>query len=370
MQLDRPGGAADAVLELAAAEHVVLGQPVAAADAAGLAHAETGCGVGDERLRESGHVLLQEGGAALGLLATEHLAEGQLDGVARVERAAIERDAAHRHQDLPRPAGGDQIARAAREPGALEVPLEEVVQLEEVRQGRGQVDLLHVEHHRRVLQRVTALGRRAGGEGERGITAGVDVVRGAQRDLAPPGGDRHRLDRVVALERAQEAGMEVDGQARLGTRHGVVQPLHPPRHVRHGGRRLEGNRPVAQAVGEQAVGHLGGEAPDQAHKVAAALAIVEAAERPHAAPGRHPTEEGRVVDQHRAQAGPRRGDGGRRAGRAPTHDDEVGVPHDGHLFGGNDDPVAGHDPVTPRRLRRRRPRPPAGGAVPRPRARP
>src|SRR4029077_16454731 len=82
VQLDRPGGATDAVLELPPAEHVLLGERVAPANAARLAHTEARGRVRDEGLGEARHVLAEEGGAPLGLLAAEHLAERQLGGVA------------------------------------------------------------------------------------------------------------------------------------------------------------------------------------------------------------------------------------------------------------------------------------------------
>ena len=78
VQLDRPCGATDAVVEVAAAEHVVLGERVATANATRLADAEARRGVRQERLLEAGHVPAQERGAALRLLAAEHLAERQL----------------------------------------------------------------------------------------------------------------------------------------------------------------------------------------------------------------------------------------------------------------------------------------------------
>src|SRR2546427_12875275 len=113
-QLDRPGGAADAVLELAPAEHVLLGERVAAAEAARLAHPEPRGGVRDEGFLEARQVAAQEIRAVLRLLAPEHLAERQLGRVARVERAARDPDPAHRDQHLAGPPGRDDVARAAR----------------------------------------------------------------------------------------------------------------------------------------------------------------------------------------------------------------------------------------------------------------
>src|SRR5438128_26991 len=82
----QPGGATDRVVELPAAEDVVLGQSIAPPDATRLAHAEPRRAVGDERRCEAGHARTEKIPAALRLLAPEHLAEGQRGSVARVGR--------------------------------------------------------------------------------------------------------------------------------------------------------------------------------------------------------------------------------------------------------------------------------------------
>ena len=169
MELDRPGGTADAVLELPAAQDVLFRERVATADAPGLAYAESRGGVRDEGLGKARHVTPEERGTSFCLLAAEHLRERQLTRIARIGRAPLDGDAAERDEDLTGSSGRDEVPRATRQPGRLEVLLEEVVQREEVRQCRLEVDVLHVEHHRGVLERRALLGGGAGGERERGV---------------------------------------------------------------------------------------------------------------------------------------------------------------------------------------------------------
>src|SRR2546427_13092735 len=83
-QLDRPGGAADAVFELAPAEHVLLGERVAAAEAARLANPEPRGGVRDVGFLEVRYAAGQVARAAVVLLGAEHLAAGRLAIVCRI----------------------------------------------------------------------------------------------------------------------------------------------------------------------------------------------------------------------------------------------------------------------------------------------
>src|SRR5262249_60107351 len=67
VQLDGPGGAAHAVVEVPAAEHVVLRQAVAAPDAPRLPQPEAWRGVGQEGAFEARHVPAEKCGATVGL---------------------------------------------------------------------------------------------------------------------------------------------------------------------------------------------------------------------------------------------------------------------------------------------------------------
>src|SRR5262249_29460348 len=79
--------------------------------------------------------------------------------------------------------------------------------------------------------------------------------------------------------------------------------------------------------------HLGGEAAHQPDEVARAIAVVEAAERPDAAAGRHAAEKRRLVDEHRAEPRPRGGDRSRRPRRSAADDDQVRVLDDRNARG-------------------------------------
>src|SRR5205807_1312830 len=170
-----------------------------------------------------------------------------------------------RDQHLARPPGGDQVARTARQAGGREVPLEELVQLEETRESAPEVDVLHVEHHRWVLEGLTFLRGNARGASQLGIPARVDEVCGRER-----------------------------------------------------------------------VHDLGGEATDQTHEVAVLLAVVEAAERADAAPGRHPAEKRELLDEHGAEARAGRGHRRRGPGRARPDDHDVGLARHRHALLGHD----------------------------------
>ena len=90
VQLDGPCGATDAVVEAAAAEHVVLREAIATANATRLAQPEARRGVRQERVVESGHVPAQEHGASLRLLAAEQLAARQLRRVRTVDGTSVD----------------------------------------------------------------------------------------------------------------------------------------------------------------------------------------------------------------------------------------------------------------------------------------
>src|SRR5262249_12426440 len=92
-QLDGPARAGDAVLELPPREDVLAGELVASDDAAALAHADLGRGVGEEGLTERRARLEDLGGGARGARAFL-LGGGQPVRARRLLRDAAERELA------------------------------------------------------------------------------------------------------------------------------------------------------------------------------------------------------------------------------------------------------------------------------------
>ena len=217
--------------KLAAAEHVVLGERVATADAARLAHAEPRRGVGQERVREAGHV------RGAGRPRSARPARGRASRRASARRRRRRRRAGRRSATRliatstspGRPVGIRLPERRGR-PSLVEVRARAG---RSARRARGsaalEVDVLHVEHHRRVLEGLAALDRR------RPPHAPAPRRRSRRRSTAPAArrararrDDRPRSIAPSRDERAHEARVQAARGAAARARHRVVEALQRP----------------------------------------------------------------------------------------------------------------------------------------------
>ena len=320
--LDRRAAQGDLVLEPAARQHVVAGEPVVAVDAPALPDPDRRAGRHDHAACKAGHPVTQEPVVLADLASALDLRRGQLLRVRGIHAG----DAGHVDERDPRVRGAVPRPLDARQPVAArrrrlahqppQLPL---------RDGRRRVDVhvRHLEQRRERLDRATIAWRIVGHAGHR---AHIGVTRRIDDDAGP-----HPARAALVPETDRGRASIVD----LHARHLRVQEqIHPgvlgqalPEHledlgiVGHAGagavrvRSLEGD-----PIGRQPARDLPAEPADHASGLIARR--VERIERVENR-GRGAAHEREAIHEQDGRAETRRADGGGRPCRARAHDDDV-----------------------------------------------